>query len=101
MTVAPSNPTGNSRALALRGVSKTYGEGELAVHALQEIDLEIDVEEFVVLLGPSGSGKTTLLNVIGGIEPPSGGEIVVAGRDVSQLDDLMSPEDYQKLLDES
>jgi len=71
--------------VVLRGVRKTYGEGEVAVHALRGIDLEIRPEEFVVLLGPSGSGKTTLLNLIGGIEPASEGEILVGGSEVSEL----------------
>ena len=56
-------------AILLRGATKTYGVGEVAVQALRAVDLEIRAEEFVVLLGPSGSGKTTLLNLIGGIEP--------------------------------
>ena len=73
--------------IVLRGATKTYGVGEVAVRALRAVDLEIWPEEFVVLLGPSGSGKTTLLNLIGGIEPPSSGEIVVDGSDVSELDD--------------
>ena len=71
--------------VSLRGVRKTYGEGEVAVQALRGVDLEIRPEEFVVLLGPSGSGKTTLLNLIGGIEPASEGEIVVGGSDVTEL----------------
>jgi putative ABC transport system ATP-binding protein len=71
----------------MRGATKTYGTGEVAVHALRSVDLEIWPEEFVVLLGPSGSGKTTLLNLIGGIEPASAGEIVVAGHDVTELDE--------------
>jgi putative ABC transport system ATP-binding protein len=74
-------------AIALRGVTKTYGRGEVAVRALRGVDLEIWPEEFVVLLGPSGSGKTTLLNLIGGIEPASGGGIAVAGHDVGALDE--------------
>jgi len=74
-------------AVALRGATKTYGVGEVAVHALRSVDLAIQPEEFVVLLGPSGSGKTTLLNLIGGIEPATSGEIVVDGRDVSALDE--------------
>ena len=74
-------------AVALRGATKTYGVGEVAVHALRSVDLEIQPEEFVVLLGPSGSGKTTLLNLIGGIEPATSGEIVVDGRDVSAFDE--------------
>ena len=67
----------------LRGVSKTYGEGAAAVHALRDIDLDIPAGEFVAILGPSGSGKTTLLNVIGGIESADCGTIVVAGQDIS------------------
>ncbi|TFG71575.1 MAG: ABC transporter ATP-binding protein [Solirubrobacterales bacterium] len=74
-------------AVHLQAVTKTYGERELAVHALRELDLDIRPEEFVVLLGPSGSGKTTMLNVIGGIEPPSSGSVTVGGRDVSDLDE--------------
>ena len=74
-------------AVTMMGVSKTYGEGELAVHALSDVDLTIPRGELVVMLGPSGSGKTTLLNLIGGIETASGGEIVVGGSDVSALDE--------------
>jgi putative ABC transport system ATP-binding protein len=67
----------------LRGVSKTYGEGSAAVHALRDIDLDIAAGEFAAILGPSGSGKTTLLNVIGGIEAADCGSIVIAGEDIS------------------
>ncbi len=74
-------------AIALSGVGKAYGAGDVVVNALRDVDLEIWPEEFVVPLGPSGSGKTTLLNVIGGIEPPSSGRIVVGGHDVSALDE--------------
>jgi putative ABC transport system ATP-binding protein len=74
-------------AVALHGVSKLYGEGELAVRALDGVDLEIRAGELVVVLGPSGSGKTTLLNVIGAIEPASRGSVIVAGRDLGGLDE--------------
>jgi putative ABC transport system ATP-binding protein len=65
---------------------KTYGAGELAVHALRSVNLTIPGGEFVVILGPSGSGKTTLLNIAGGIESPSSGQVILDGRDISQLD---------------
>jgi putative ABC transport system ATP-binding protein len=71
----------------LDSVTKTYGSGEVAVHALRGISLEIPAGQFVVVLGPSGSGKTTLLNVLGGIEPASSGRLVVGGTELSGLDD--------------
>ncbi len=57
-----------------RGLTKVYGTGPLAVHALRAVDLDLHQGEFVVLLGPSGSGKSTLLNILGGLDRPSGGE---------------------------
>ncbi|WP_344282515.1 ABC transporter ATP-binding protein [Actinomadura napierensis] len=74
-------------AVLLRGASKTYGKGRAEVHALRDADLEVPEGELVVLLGPSGSGKTTLLNLIGGIEPPTAGEVVAGGHDISRLDE--------------
>ena len=67
----------------LTGVSKTYGQGEAAVHALRGIDLTLDPGEVVVVLGPSGSGKTTLLNIIGGIETATDGEVTLGGTALS------------------
>jgi putative ABC transport system ATP-binding protein len=57
------------------GLSKTYGSGAVAVHALADVDLEIQPGEFIVLLGPSGSGKSTLLNILGGLDVPTAGEV--------------------------
>jgi putative ABC transport system ATP-binding protein len=68
---------------ALSGVTKVYGEGEAAVHALRGIDLQIRAGEVVVVLGPSGSGKTTLLNILGGIEAASSGEVRIGGEDLA------------------
>lgn len=76
--------TNNVRGgVRLGGVSKTYGEGAAAVHALRKVDLDIPAGKLVAILGPSGSGKTTLLNVIGGIESADCGTIVVAEQDIS------------------
>lgn len=74
-----------SHAVELRKAGKFYGSGPARVHALREVDLTVETGEFVVLLGPSGSGKTTLLNLVGGIEPPTSGAVVVGGRDITGL----------------
>jgi len=74
-------------AVRAEGLSKTYGEGETAVHALREVSFEVARGEFVVVLGPSGSGKTTLLNVIGALEPPSSGTIIADGQELTGLDE--------------
>ena len=73
-------------AVATRGLERVFGEGEVAVRALDGVDLEIPAGEFVVILGPSGSGKTTLLNIVGGIDAPTGGGVEVAGIDLGGLD---------------
>lgn len=69
-----------------RGVTKIYRQGELEVHALRGVDLDLEEGEFTVLAGPSGSGKTTLLNLIGVLDHPTAGTVEVGGRDVSDLD---------------
>jgi putative ABC transport system ATP-binding protein len=65
--------------IQLHGVTRRYELGPTTVTALHDIDLVVDAGEFVVVLGPSGSGKTTLLNMIGALDIPSEGEVVVAG----------------------
>lgn len=66
-------------------VSKTYAQGKVAVQALRDVCLSIDTGEFMALAGPSGSGKTTLLNLIGSLDRPDSGRIVVDGNDYSTL----------------
>ena len=65
-----------------RKLAKVYTMGEVAVHALRDVDLDIFEREFVVLLGPSGSGKSTLLNILGGLDAPSSGEAVWRDHDL-------------------
>lgn len=67
----------------IEDVTKTYTMGEIVVTALDHADLTLPRGEFVVVLGPSGSGKTTLLNLIGGIDSPSSGRVIVDGEDIS------------------
>lgn len=67
------------------GLTKVYGEGPTAVHALRGVDLEIEPGELVVLLGPSGSGKSTLLNIMGGLDRPTSGEMFFRGSEITKL----------------
>ena len=73
--------------VALRQVSKRYGENERTVWALREVSLAVAPGEFVSLMGPSGSGKSSLLNLIAGLDAPTSGEVLVLGRPVSSLSD--------------
>ncbi len=70
-----------------RGLGKTYTMGEVKVHALQGVDLDVYRGEFIVLLGPSGSGKSTLLNILGGLDRPSVGEALFAEHNLTASDD--------------
>jgi putative ABC transport system ATP-binding protein len=70
-----------------RGLTKVYRMGEVEVHALRGVDLDLYEGEFVVMLGPSGSGKSTLLNILGGLDAPSGGEVICQERDLVQAGD--------------
>jgi len=69
----------------LDGVSKDYGQGDLIVHALRGVSLEIGEGSFAAVAGPSGSGKTTLLNIISGLDRPTDGKAFVDGREVTDM----------------
>ncbi len=69
------------------GVTKVYGEGEGAVHALRGVDVELYAGEVAVLLGPSGSGKSTFLNILGGLDAPTEGRVFFLDHELTALDD--------------
>lgn len=75
--------------IELRGIERTFAVSERRIKALRGVDMRVRQGAFVVLMGPSGSGKTTLLNIVGGLDRPTGGSVVVGGR---QLDALNSGE---------
>ncbi len=72
-------------SVIVRNVSKTYKRDTQSVPVLRNISLTIDEGDFVALMGPSGSGKTTLLNLIGGIDQPTGGDVIVGGEGIAAL----------------
>lgn len=71
--------------LETRGLKKYYGEGESLVRALDGIDLKVEQGEFTAIVGTSGSGKSTLLHMLGGLDYPTEGKVLVDGKDISGL----------------
>ena len=75
------------KIVELKKVSKVYKTGEKEYRALDEVDLDIGLGEFVVILGPSGAGKSTLLNLLGGMDKPTSGDIFINGKNISKYND--------------
>jgi putative ABC transport system ATP-binding protein len=75
-----------NQGIELRGVTKTYVRGGETLIVLDGLDLSMDAGRFYALMGPSGSGKTTLLNLVGALDTPDSGDVVVGGEDLSRLD---------------
>jgi putative ABC transport system ATP-binding protein len=71
--------------IEIRDLKKTYRIGDVDVHALRGVNLTVERGEFVCVVGPSGSGKSTLFHILGGLTPPSSGEIHIDGRDVLKM----------------
>ena len=67
--------------LEVKSISKTYGSGETAVHALKKVSFSIPKGEFVAVVGESGSGKSTLLNMLGALDTPTSGKVIIDGKD--------------------
>jgi putative ABC transport system ATP-binding protein len=86
--VDATNPS-TTRVFEARGITKVYHMGEVDVHALRGIDLDLFESEFVVLLGPSGSGKSTLVNILGGLDVPTAGTVRYRDRFLTEYDDTL------------
>lgn len=86
MTDVPATTTEQVAASAT-GLSKTYGEGEAAVHALRGVDVSFQAGEFTAIMGPSGSGKSTLMHCMAGLDSPTGGKVFIDGVDLTTLKD--------------
>ncbi|MEE9543703.1 MAG: ABC transporter ATP-binding protein [Thermodesulfobacteriota bacterium] len=76
-----------ARVFEARGVTKVYDMGEVQVHALRGVDIDLFEGELVVLLGPSGSGKSTLLNILGGLDTVTSGRVSYMGQDITEAKD--------------
>ncbi|WP_163527107.1 ABC transporter ATP-binding protein [Halobacillus ihumii] len=73
--------------LQIENLSKVYGKGETAVKALDDVSFSVEKGEFVVIVGPSGSGKSTLLHLLGGVDRPTSGKVLVDNTDIYELDE--------------
>jgi putative ABC transport system ATP-binding protein len=74
-------------AIEARDLKRTYGEGTTAVEALRGVDIDVKAGELVAVMGPSGSGKSTLMHILAGLDKPSSGTVLIAGTEITGLDD--------------
>jgi putative ABC transport system ATP-binding protein len=82
----------------IRGLRKVYRSGKISVEALRGVDLDVPAGEFLAIVGPSGSGKSTLFHIVGGLTPPTSGEVIVAGSNVSAVGDVGRTELRRKVV---
>jgi putative ABC transport system ATP-binding protein len=87
MTASTGDRARSETVFEARGVTKVYDMGEVQVHALRGVDLELYAGEMIVVLGPSGGGKSTLLNILGGLDRASGGLVLYRGWDITHAGD--------------
>ena len=73
--------------LEVKNISKTYGNGETAVKALKDVSFSVPKGEYVAIVGESGSGKSTLLNMIGALDTPTSGKVLIDGKDIFSMND--------------
>ena len=90
-TLATADPDDRQATLHVTGLTKTFGQGNLAVTAVHDLDLDVQPGEVVLIMGPSGSGKTTLLLMLGAMLRPTDGAIQVAGLDIASAPERRLP----------
>src|SRR5580658_5540057 len=78
-------PTGAEQIIQVRGLTKVYCVGEVEVHALRGVDLDVTRGEFLAIVGASGSGKSTLFHILGGLTPPTAGTVRIDGKDLGGM----------------
>ena len=80
-------PTTTAIALSARAVTRVFGEGDAAVHALRGVSLDVPQGQWTAIMGPSGSGKSTLMHLLAGLDRPTGGTVTIGGEDVGSMSD--------------
>ena len=75
------------KILEIKNLCKEYGKGETKVDALKNVSFDVEQGEFVAIVGPSGSGKSTLLHILGGVDTPTSGELIISGTDIGKLNE--------------
>src|SRR5688500_3588182 len=80
-------PTSTAIALSARAVTRVFGEGDAAVHALRGVSLDVPQGQWTAILGPSGSGKSTLMHLLAGLDRPTDGTVSIGGEDVGSMSD--------------
>ena len=75
------------KILEIKNLCKEYGKGEIKVEALKDVSFDVEQGEFIAIVGPSGSGKSTLLHILGGVDTPTSGEVIISGTDIGKLNE--------------
>lgn len=75
------------KILDVKNLSKVYGKGDTMVKALDNVSFSVEQGEFIAIIGPSGSGKSTLMHILGGVDTPTSGNVIINNTDISTLDE--------------
>src|SRR5688572_12142600 len=87
LDTTPTTTTAAASAIAAAAVTRVFGEGEAAVHALRGVTLDVPSGQFMAIMGPSGSGKSTLMHLLAGLDRPTEGTVEIGGEDITEMSD--------------